>query len=260
MNEIIQSNPTVKETAVKYLKMLNFKFSEEAGSKFIDICIAFKLNPFKREIYGIELWDKKNDSKGLTIIVGYEVYLKRAEQTGKMDGWKKSVELDKNGQPLSATVIIYRKDWSHPFEHTVYMSEFGRKKTDGTYMSTWRDMPIFMLQKVGTAQAFRLCFPDEMGGLPYIKEEQDTISPKEDIPIELEPAKVKPIEFDPDHITLPELRDIFLNVDNPEELKKKMKEYASQVKRLPQNQQDELSTFCKNYKTTLQTTKSDPEF
>jgi hypothetical protein len=32
-------------------------------------------------------------------------------------------------------------------------------------------MPAFMLKKVAMAQGFRLCFPDEMGGLPYLPEE-----------------------------------------------------------------------------------------
>ena len=32
-------------------------------------------------------------------------------------------------------------------------------------------MPLFMLRKVAMAQAFRICFPDEMGGLPYLPEE-----------------------------------------------------------------------------------------
>ena len=32
-------------------------------------------------------------------------------------------------------------------------------------------MPNFMLKKVAIAQGFRLAFPDELGGLPYLAEE-----------------------------------------------------------------------------------------
>ena len=32
-------------------------------------------------------------------------------------------------------------------------------------------MPIFMMKKVCIEQGFRLCFPDEMGGMPYGEEE-----------------------------------------------------------------------------------------
>ena len=35
----------------------------------------------------------------------------------------------------------------------------------------WKEKPITMIKKVAIAQGFRLCFPEELGGLPYTAEE-----------------------------------------------------------------------------------------
>src|SRR5574344_2599467 len=60
------------------------------------------------------------------------------------------------------------KDWEHPFKHEVYMSEYNTGK------SLWASKPITMLKKVAMAQAFRLAFPDELGGMPYTSDELGT--------------------------------------------------------------------------------------
>ena len=93
----------------------------------------------------------------MSIVVGYEVYLKRAERTGKLNGWTAGINTAEN----FAWVKIYRKDWKEPFEWTVNLNEFNKKQ------STWNQIPSFMGRKVAIAQGFRLCFPDELGGLPY---------------------------------------------------------------------------------------------
>ena len=76
---------------------------------------------------------------------------------------------------MLARVTIHRKDWEHPFVHVAYWSECKQvtRDKDGSMKlnSMWQKMGKFMLKKVATAQAFRLCFPDEMGGLPYTADE-----------------------------------------------------------------------------------------
>lgn len=118
---------------------------------------SLKLNPFLREVHFIK-YDIKSK---MAIVVGYEVYLKRAERTGKLNGWTAGINTAEN----YAWVKIYRKDWKEPFEWTVNLTEFNKKQ------STWNQMPSFMGRKVAIAQGFRLCFPDELGGLPYTEEE-----------------------------------------------------------------------------------------
>ena len=121
---------------------------------FMGIAKSYGLNPFKREVHFV-----KYGNAPASIIVGYEIYLKRAERTGKLDGWKCWIEGDK------AIIEIKRKDQSIPIKWEVDRKEFDKQQ------STWKAMPNFMLKKVAIAQGFRLAFPDELGGLPYLAEE-----------------------------------------------------------------------------------------
>ena len=135
-----------------------------------NLCVATAreccLNPVKREVYAVVYNDYKSGEKKMNIITGYEVYLKRAERTGKLNGWE--CHTDGQGQQMKAVVTIDRKDWEHPFKHEVYMSEYNTGK------SLWASKPITMLKKVAMAQAFRLAFPDELGGMPYTSDELGT--------------------------------------------------------------------------------------
>lgn len=180
MNEITTVN--AQEIAVKYLDTLGIakKLSPDQKNTFIEICSAYQLNPFKREIWAVPYKDD------ICIIVGYETYLKRADRTGKLDGWdvsftgsvqtkeitdqygKKKTVIDAENSDLCAKLTIYRKDWTHPFTHEAYIAEFSGVSP------IWIKSPRFMLKKVVVSQGFRLCFPDEMGGLPYTEEEVST--------------------------------------------------------------------------------------
>ena len=159
-------------TAKKLTDYLNIagvatKLSEKERMNFIEIAQAYCLNPFKREIYCVSYG--YGDSKTTSIITGYEVYIKRAERTGKLDGWDLTIE---GKMPdLKAIVTIYRNDWSRPFKHEVYFEEVVQRKKDGSINAMWSKMPKFMLRKVAIAQGFRLCFPDELGGMPYTADE-----------------------------------------------------------------------------------------
>ena len=138
---------------------------------FMNIAKAYKLNPFKREIHFVKYGNNPGQ-----IIVGYETYLKRAERTGLLDGWE--VKIVDMGKPTERAVItIYRKDRSHPFVWEVYRREFDKGQ------ASWKTMPHFMLKKVAIAQGFRLAFPEDLGGMPYIAEEITDIT-SENLPQE----------------------------------------------------------------------------
>lgn len=136
---------------------------EDKRRQFIEIAQAYRLNPFKREIYCISYGNETS------IITGYEVYIKRAERTGKLDGW--NMEVSGTGDEMKAVITIYRNDWKLPFKHEVYFNEAATRKKDGQLNSAWTKMPRFMLKKVAIAQGFRLCFADELGGMPYTNDE-----------------------------------------------------------------------------------------
>jgi phage recombination protein Bet len=159
MNELIKHQEITKDTLISYLEVqgLTKKLTKEETTQFLQIAMASGLNPFKREVYAIKY------GSSLSIITGYEVYLKRANATGKLNGWK--TEVITEGNELAAKVTINRKDFEFTFEHTVYMSEAKQESP------IWKKMPKFMLKKVAIAQAFRLCFPEEMGGMPYTQDE-----------------------------------------------------------------------------------------
>jgi hypothetical protein len=86
-----------------------------------------------------------------------------------MAGW--SAYTEGSGDNLKAIVEIYRRDWTHPLKHEVYFKECVQTKSDGRPSHFWSKMPAFMLKKVCISQAFRLAFPDELGGMPYTADE-----------------------------------------------------------------------------------------
>ena len=169
---------TVDEQVIKdFLFGSETKLTDEQKVLFGRTAMAFNLNPFKREIYAVpfeEKWYNKQTGKResfnpkryrLSIVTGYEVYLKRAERLALLDGWKVWTEDDPNGRPIKAKISISRKDWKNPFEHEVYFNEYAQSN------SMWESKPHTMIKKVVTAQGFRMAFPDDMGGLPYTSDE-----------------------------------------------------------------------------------------
>lgn len=154
-----------KETILEFLKAFGFTktLSETEQNQFVQTALANNLDPFKREIY-IAVYGE-GESRKVSILTGYQVYLKRAERAGNLDGWR--ARLEGEGPRMKAIVEIFRKDWSHSFAHEIYWEEAVQKKKDGNPTQFWAKQPRFQLRKVAIAQGFRLAFPDELGGLPY---------------------------------------------------------------------------------------------
>ena len=155
-----------------YLETMNLtgKLTKSEVQQFVEISQAFGLNPFKREIYASKFGDK------FSIIVGFETYIKRAERTGKLSGWSVTTfgDVDKTNvadSKIKAVITINRKDWEHPFIHEVWFEEYAQKTNAGTLNRFWKEKPITMIKKVAMSQGFRLCFSDELGGMPYTAEE-----------------------------------------------------------------------------------------
>ncbi len=164
---------------------LSKQLSENETVQFIEVAKAFNLNPFKKEIYCVPYG--QGDKRKLSIITGYEVYLKRAERIGMLAGWRswtegtfevryEKKELQGRNGPytknvkvvtgdMRAIVEIHRTNWPEPFRHEVYLDEYALDN------EMWAAKPRTMLKKVAIAQAFRMVFPDEMGGMPYTSDE-----------------------------------------------------------------------------------------
>lgn len=147
------------------------KLTDGEKHTYLSIAKAFNLNPFKREIHISKYGDQ------MSIITGYEVYIKRAERTGQLDGWNATTSGSVANGDLKATVTIYRKDRAHPFVWEANYDECVQTTKEGKVTKFWQKA-AFMTKKVAISQAFRLCFSDELAGMPYTSDEMP--DPKEE--------------------------------------------------------------------------------
>lgn len=177
-NEIVKSGnmelgtPISEQELKDYLLWSWTTLSDQQFKLFVWVAKASNLNPFKREIYAIPFernfknsnwqWEKKTD---ISIVSGYQIYIDRAMATGQLDGWQ--VELTTTG----AKITIHRKDFKYPFIWEVEKSEFQKTDKEWNPQWSWKTMWNFMIKKVAIWQGFRLAFPSEMWGLPYLQEE-----------------------------------------------------------------------------------------
>jgi len=269
------------ETCIKWLEAQGTlkKFNEAQKQMFIDISAAAQLNPFKREIYATPKFDKETKTFNMSIVIGYEVYLKNAERTGLLDGWEYETSGSVKNNDLKGKIIIYRKDWTHPLKHEVYFVEYNQDN----YI--WKSKSFTMLKKVAIAQGFRLAFPEHCKDLPYAAEEMDICeipeSPKVNAeipelpepekkpePVSEEKPKAKKKEAKPEKPTKPEemtegdnsrfyevrRKKLFAmlnenNIKNLDVQKKVVKEYggAASTKELTEEQWKALFDWIEKY-------------
>lgn len=164
------------------------KLTEQQKTMFYNIAKHFNLSPFAREIYAIpyersiktEKWREKVPD--MSLVTWYQVYIDRAMKSWMLD-WRQVEVIYKEKDWIQkidwAKITIYRKDWKTPFERFVWIREFVKLKSDWSPMWSWATMPEFMIKKVAIWQWFRLAFPNELSGMPYLSEE--ITSQKEDI-------------------------------------------------------------------------------
>ena len=203
-NEITtQVESVTDKVLIEYLDVMGItpKLEEKEKSQFLNIAKTFGLNPFKREIFCTVYGS--GEYKQLSIITGYEVYIKRAERSGQLDGWNAITIGSVATNDLKAVVTIYRKDRQHPFVWEVFYDECVQKTKAGVVTKFW-EKANFMTKKVGISQAFRLCFSDELGGMPYTSDEMPQQEVTQDIPHEVveiiedpkPPVKLNQIQVD----------------------------------------------------------------
>lgn len=156
-----QSQITLKLLS-DYFATLTDKLTDVQRNQFAAVAQAFGLNPFKREIYATT-YRNKDGQTVMSIVTGYEVYLKRAEMNPNYNGFETNFQVV-NGE-MGCTCKVYRKDRTMPVTSTVWMSEYS------TGRSLWASKPRMMLEKVAIATAFRRAFPCDFGGMPYTTDE-----------------------------------------------------------------------------------------
>jgi phage recombination protein Bet len=156
----------IDETKIQeYIRVsgLDAELTDNEKRQFVHFCVSYQLDPFKGEVhcsvYG------QGEYRNMSLIVGFLTYVKRAELSGRLDGW--SADIEGTGEDTEAVVTIWRKDWSHEFRHRVHWKEAVQRKRDGSLTSFWKKMPRYLLKKTAIAQAFRLAFPAELAGMGY---------------------------------------------------------------------------------------------
>jgi phage recombination protein Bet len=166
-NQIAKIETITAKQLTSYLDAMGLAqtLTEKEKIQFLEISQAFGLNPFKREIYC-----SKYGQGQMSIIVGYETYIKRAERSGQLDGWSVETVGKVEDMSLKAIITIHRKDRKFPFVHEVLYAEYVQTTKEGAVTKFWQKA-YTMIKKVAMAQGFRLCFSDELGGIPYTKEE-----------------------------------------------------------------------------------------
>jgi len=160
MNELqttTAQNEVTNQLLLEYLGTLTESLNDNQRTQFLAVAKAFNLNPFKREIYAVKYGIKFN------IIVGYETYIKRAEEFPQYDGYETEFGV-LNGETF-CKCSVYRKDRNRPTSTTVWMKEYNQNQ------GVWTSKPRMMLEKVAICTAFRRAFPVENGGMPYAEEE-----------------------------------------------------------------------------------------
>ena len=203
------TNIDYEKKAMEYLDTMGMskQLNDSQKKLFIELASAYQLNPFKREIYPI-VYKNKSGVNEISLVTGYEVYIQRANQSGLLDGWSWDTEgeivfktdlrtskegksyqtkaIDRSKSTLKATVTIHRKDWRHPFTHSITVDEFSGES------GIWLQSPKFMLKKTCASQAFRLCFSKELSGIPYTSEETTTFKHYSELQQEVKEQQAKP--------------------------------------------------------------------
>lgn len=186
--EVQLSIPMIK----KYLVSGNGQITDQEAMMFLSLCRFQKLNPFVKDAYCI----KYGNSDPATLVIGKDVYTKRAEQNPKYNGMEHGViVMTADGEVkeragsfyikgkeelVGGWAKVYIKGREVPQFDTVTFSEYAGYKKDGSLNSNWSKRPGTMIEKVAIMHALRNAFPNDFQGL-YIQEEMENGDFKVDV-------------------------------------------------------------------------------
>lgn len=154
---VTEQSKVTKQLCLEYIKSKNTNLTDGEFAQYAAVATTLNLNPFLREIYPIKYNGK------MTLVTGYQVYLRRAEEFPKYDGF--DTQFEGAGKELCCICNVYRKDRTRPVTARVYFNEYTQNN------SMWNSKPHVMIEKVAIGTAFRRAFPTEFGGMPYTSEE-----------------------------------------------------------------------------------------
>lgn len=130
----------LKETSVPA------NISDGQFAAFLIVAKEHDLNPLTREIFAFP------SQGGIRPIVSIDGWMKLVNRHPNYNGMKTTDNLDKDGNLISITVQIFRKDREHSIEVTEYMHECRRDN------QVWKKWPARMLRHKAMIQAARIAF------------------------------------------------------------------------------------------------------
>lgn len=151
------------------------KASDVEARMFLEVCRYQGLNPFLKEAYLI----KYQEGEPASIVVGKEVFTKRALRIDDCVSWRAGVLVNREGQLveqegsfllpgdelLGGWCRITRKSSDIDYCHMVDIKEYIQTTREGNPTRFWAKMPATMIRKVALVQGLRECFPEDYQGL-----------------------------------------------------------------------------------------------
>ena len=157
------------DTVKNYLVSGNGAVTDQEILFFMELCKSRKLNPLTREVYLI-----KFGTSPANIVVGKEVFMKRAYRNPSFKGFKAGIAiLNKDGsinyregsmkapqeQLIGGWCEVYLTDKEFPVRSEVSVEEYSKSQ------ATWKQMPCVMIRKCAVVTALREAFPEDLAGM-----------------------------------------------------------------------------------------------
>lgn len=165
----------------KYLVSGGGNVTDEEAMMFLSLCKYQRLNPFVKDAYCI-----KYGTQAATMVIGKDVYTKRAEKNPLYNGMEHGViVLNKDGETIERKgsfhvkgkeeiiggwAKVYIKGREVPQYDSVAFDEYAGYAKNGELNSNWSKRPGTMIEKVAIMHALRNAFPNDFQGL-YVEEE-----------------------------------------------------------------------------------------
>ena len=140
----------------------------------VDYCKARNLDPLKKPVHIVPVWDNDKRRYVETVWEGINNLRVTASRTGEYAGMtdpEYGPEDDK-GRPAWCKVFVYRvvKGEQRSYPGRAYWRESVATKKGGEPNAMWSRRPYSMLLKCAEADALRRAFPEECGATPTAEE------------------------------------------------------------------------------------------
>lgn len=184
----------IDQTEWRALVESTFPSARSVGAVILALayCKARNLDPFKKTVHIVPIWDKERGCEVETVWPGIAEYRTTASRTAAYAGHDEVVhgpmieqsweDTGRDGKKYGDVKIKF-PEWS---QMTVYRIVQGQRcafpgpkvywletyacKKSGCPNTMWADRPIGMIDKCAEAAALRSAFPEELGGEPSYEE------------------------------------------------------------------------------------------